>query len=87
MHAVKTAGKDRTRLFNRLMYSAFLLIAAYAFFFRGEYGDAAANLGIGLIFDPFNPEQPWRERPGYQRTWLIVHLCLAGSLAILHFTR
>lgn len=87
MHAVKPAAKDRTKTFNRVMYSGFLLFTAYNLFFRGDYGDAAVNLAIALIFDPFNPEQPWQERPVYQRVWLIVHLCLAGTLAVLHFTR
>jgi hypothetical protein len=87
MQATKTIGKDRTRMFNRLLYSGFLLIAAYHVFFKGEFGDAAMHLCIALIFDPFNPEQPWPERPMYQRVWLIVHLCLAAALAILHFTR
>jgi hypothetical protein len=87
MQATKAAPKDRTRNINRLLYSCFLCISAYNLFVKGDYGDAASNLAIGLIFDPFNPEQPWSERPLYQRLWLIVHLCLAGTLAVLHFTR
>jgi hypothetical protein len=31
-------------------------------------------LGIGLAFDPFDINQPWNERPMWQKAWLIIHL-------------
>jgi hypothetical protein len=55
MHRAKTTGKDNTRIISRTMYTLFVVLSAYFLFFRGDYGDAAANLGIALIFDPFNP--------------------------------
>jgi hypothetical protein len=87
MQAVNNAGRDHTKTFNRVLYTGFLLIAAYFFFFKGDYGDTAMNLGIALVFDPFDPTQAWKERPRYQRAWLIVHVLLVILLFTLSFIR
>ena len=87
MHTVKTSGRDNTRIVNRTMYSIFVLISGYFLFFRGDYGDAAANLGIALIFDPFNPQQTWKDRPLYQRVWMIVHVVVVLIMFVLQFSR
>ncbi len=47
---------------------------------RGDWMQAASYLGIALAFDPFNTEQPWKERPLWQRTWLIVHLGIVAAV-------
>jgi hypothetical protein len=36
-----------------------------------DFIQAAASLGIGMAFDPFNPEQKWNERPIWQKVVLI----------------
>jgi hypothetical protein len=87
MHTAKTTGKDNTRNLGRTMYTLFVLLSAYFLFFRGDYGDAAANLGIAVIFDPFNPQQSWKDRPLYQRVWLIVHVVLVCIMFALQFSR
>lgn len=87
MHTAKTTGRDNTRIVNRMAYTLFVLLSAYFLFFRNDYGDAAANLGIALIFDPFNPQQPWKDRPLYQRVWLIVHVILVCVMFALQFSR
>ena len=68
------------RLFYRLAYGLFLLLAAYQVFLRDDPVSAAGSAGIGLIFDHFNPDQPWGQRPRWQRIWLIAHLALAAGL-------
>lgn len=55
-------------------------MSAYYVFFSHQFTDASTNLCIGLIFDPFNPEQKWNERPKWQKIWLIVHLAIAAAL-------
>lgn len=40
------------------------------------------NLGIALAFDPFDQSVSWKERPLYQRAWLIVHLVLLAMAAL-----
>jgi len=41
---------------------------------------AAASMGIGMAFDPFNPEQKWNERPIWQKIVLILHLTLVAVI-------
>lgn len=47
--------------------------------------NAASNLGIALIFDPFNQQKKWNDRPLYQRVWLIVHVMLVFGLFAISF--
>lgn len=69
--------------FNRILYTGFVLIAAWSYFFSKDTGTALANLGIALAFDPFSPEVPWPQRPLYQRIWLGVHIILVFALLFL----
>lgn len=66
--------------YNKFIYIGFWLLAAYYVIFQKDYSNAAMNLGIALAFDPFNQEQPWQERPKWQRAWLIVHLAIVALL-------
>ena len=36
--------------------------------------------GIALAFDPFDQAQSWKERPVWQKVWLLVHLALVAAL-------
>ena len=45
-----------------------------------DYVEAAASMGIGLAFDPFNPEQKWNNRPTWQKAVLIIHLSLVAAM-------
>ncbi len=66
--------------FNKYAYAGFLLISAYYALYSHDYMSAASNMGIGLIFDPFDTEQKWNDRPRYQKIWLIVHLAITAAL-------
>jgi hypothetical protein len=35
-----------------------------------------SNIGIALIFDPFDTKQAFNERPKWQQVWLVVHVCV-----------
>jgi len=79
--------KDRTVFFNRLMYGAFIALAVY-FLETHRIAETMSNLGIAIIFDPFDQKVTWRNRPAYQQIWLIVHLSiLFGLVGILLFQR
>lgn len=69
---------------NRVMYGAFVLMSFY-FFLTGSYEDAAVNLGIALIFDPFDQTVRWDNRPRWQRAWLIVHLLIMLGIVVLNW--
>jgi len=68
------------RRFYQIAYGLFLALAAYQAVLRDDPVSAAGSAGIGLIFDPFNPDQPWGQRPRWQRVWLILHLAVAAGL-------
>ena len=66
--------------FSKYLYISFLLLGSYQAIFSKDYVQAAASLGIGLAFDPFNPEQKWNDRPIWQKAVLIIHLALVAAI-------
>lgn len=83
MTSTKEKITDRSALFNRILYVGFLLFGIY-FLLTKDISSAMSNLGIGLIFDPFDQKVMWQQRPLYQKIWLIVHLSIVlGLVAIL----
>jgi len=66
--------------FNKFLYIGFLVLGIYQALYSKDYTQAAASLGIGLAFDPFNPEQKWNDRPSWQRAVLIIHLALVAAM-------
>jgi hypothetical protein len=70
--------------FNRYAYIVYMVLVIYLFI-KGDYEWAFTNMGIALIFDPFNPSVKWQQRPIYQKVWLLVHLALtfAGLFYII----
>ena len=66
--------------FSKFLYAAFLLLGLFQAFFSKDHVQAASSLGIGLAFDPFDPEQKWGDRPMWQKAVLIVHLALVAAM-------
>jgi hypothetical protein len=52
---------------NKILYVAFLILGIYQAYINKDFAQAAASFGIGLVFDPFNPNQ-------------ILHLAIAATL-------
>jgi hypothetical protein len=73
MTSTKVKSPDKSALFNRILYSGFLFMGIY-FLATKDISSAMSNLGIGLIFDPFDQKVSWQQRPLYQKIWLLVHL-------------
>jgi hypothetical protein len=65
---------------NKFLYIGFLLLGLFQAFFSKDYMQAAASLGIGMAFDPFNPELKWNDRPTWQKAVLIFHLALVAAM-------
>lgn len=72
-HKNPAITRDFTNGFNRFMYFMLTALSVY-FLVRGDVSTAMSNLGIALIFDPFQREMPFLQRPLYQRIWLFAHL-------------
>jgi hypothetical protein len=72
---------------QRMAYFLFLILVAYQAAI-GELEWAVINLGVALVFDPFDPTVKFKDRPSYQKVWLYVHagLSLAGFLYLV-FTK
>ena len=66
--------------FNKYLYVGFLLLGIYQAIFTNDYMQATASLGIGLAFDPFNPEQKWNERKKKKKVVLLLHLAFVAAL-------
>jgi formate/nitrite transporter FocA (FNT family) len=66
---------SRTLRINPYAYAIFMLLVVYLLV-RGDMENAVINMGIALIFDPFNPNLKWQDRPLYQKAWLMAHLTL-----------
>lgn len=58
---------------NRYAYIAFLLLAGY-FVVTNDKESAIVNLGIAMIFDPFDAKVKWQNRPLFQRLWTLLHV-------------
>lgn len=65
--------------FNKYLYIGFVVLGFYQAIANQDYIQAASSLGIGMAFDPFNPNQTWKERPLWQKATLIVHLGLCAA--------
>jgi hypothetical protein len=70
---------NRSATFNRVFYGLFVVLSLY-FLIKGEPASAMSNLGMALIFDPFDSSIRWDNRPLYQKTWLFVHVALVFIL-------
>ena len=58
---------------NRFLYAGFVVLSM-VMLAQGNMTTAMSNLGIALVFDPFDQKQPWAERPLWQRAWLLCHV-------------
>jgi hypothetical protein len=66
--------------FNKYLYIGFVLFGLYELLVKHSALEAATRFGIALAFDPFDQDQPWKERPMWQKAVLIVHLAVVAGL-------
>lgn len=70
------------QIIQRFLYGGFTALGIYKIV-TGHFGDAAMYFGIAIAFDPFDQSITWKERPFWQRAWLVVHLAIcAGTLGM-----
>jgi len=64
-----------------------MLLVIYLFI-KGDYGWAFTNLGVALVFEPFDTTVNWQNRPLYQKAWLLVHVAIMlAGLIFLYFQK
>jgi len=66
--------------FNKFLYVGFLALGLYQALMNKDYIQAASSMGIGLVFDPFDTEQKWIDRPTWQKSVLIIHLAWVAGM-------
>lgn len=88
-HLSNREEKRKAIPFLKYGYGGFVLLGLYMLVFTHEWMVGISNLGIALIFDPFDQKVSWSDRPRYQRIWLIIHLVLLTGLFLygLFFSR
>ncbi len=85
----KTSSNEKVKTFpkgiTRIFYIFFTISGILYWIFGSDKSNAIAQFGIALIFDPFNPDQPFDQRPKYQKVWLMVHvgLVITGFLWVI----
>ena len=65
--------------FNRVAYIGFVILGTYMLV-KGDVLSAATNLGVSLVFDPFDQDMKWNDRPLYQRVWLFIQVIAVFGL-------
>ena len=81
--SLKTCSKS-TRI-NRYAYALYMVLVIFLAI-KGDYEWAFINLGVALVFDPFDTSVKWQNRPFYQKAWLLVHvLVMLALMIILYF--
>ena len=66
--------------FNKFLYVGFLGLGLYQALLNKDFFSAASSMGIGLAFDPFDPEHKWNDRPSWQKAILILHLGMVAAM-------
>ena len=70
---------------NRVACTLYMILVIYSFI-KVDYVWAFTNLGIALVFDPFDTTVKWQHRPLYQKPWLLIHVALMlTGLMYLYF--
>lgn len=65
---------------NKFLYLGFLLLGLYQAIFNEDFIQAASSLGIGIIFDPFQMEQKWKDKPVWQKVVILLPFALVAAL-------
>ncbi len=68
--------KQLSNNFNKYMYGFFTITSICLLFISKDWMMAVGNLGIALIFDPFDQKVTWNHRPLFQKIWLFVHVAV-----------
>ncbi len=78
---------SKSTRFNRYAYGLYIVLFSYLLI-KGDYEWAFINLGVALVFDPFDTKEKWQYRPFYQKAWMLVHVAIMlAGLIFLYFQK
>jgi len=72
----------RSVMINRFLYTLFVVLSVYFLVITNDISSAMTNLGLALVFDPFDQKVMWADRPMYQRAWLLIHVGVVFALFV-----
>ncbi len=64
----------------RFLYTSFVVLGIYYAIYKMDFIEASSLFGIALAFDPFDQKQSWKNRPTWQKIWLVIHLAITALL-------
>ncbi|MFN7831650.1 MAG: hypothetical protein ACK5Q2_06640 [Bacteroidota bacterium] len=67
---------------STILYVLMVGLGVFQYLNTGDLMQCFANLGIALVFDPFDKDVPWKNRKSWQKGVLLVHV---GVVIILFF--
>ncbi len=73
--AITAKSKAQSNKINRYAYILYMVLVLYLVI-KGDYDWAVTNMGIALVFDPFDASVKWQDRPPYQKGWLMMHVAI-----------
>jgi hypothetical protein len=68
--------------FNPFIHVAFVLYGLNLIFTSNDASQAIIYFGLAFVFDPFDVNQPWKERPKWQKGILVGELVLIFLLLL-----
>lgn len=67
--------KAQSAQINRFAYILYMILVVYLAV-KGNYELALTNMGVALVFDPFDVSVKWQDRTGFQKAWLMIHVAI-----------
>ncbi len=85
-YSASSVSESERQIFfsNRYAYAFFMVLVVYLAI-KGDYEWAVTNFCIAVVFDPFDQTVKWKDRPLYQKAWLLVHAAVMVLGLILIF--
>lgn len=81
MTTVSETKQEKTnRTLQRIGYLALTITGIILMLINKSPDAGISNLGIALVFDPFDPKMAFNKRPLWQRIWLIAHVVVLLAL-------
>ncbi len=73
--AITAKSKAQSTQIYRCAYILYMVLVIYLAI-KGDYEWALTNMGVALVFDPFDASVKWQDRPRHQKAWLMIHLAI-----------
>ncbi|HEX4875049.1 MAG TPA: hypothetical protein VFV31_00150 [Chitinophagaceae bacterium] len=78
--ASENKQEKTNRNLQRIGYLALTITGIIMMLIDKSPAAGISNLGVALVFDPFDPQLAFNKRPLWQRLWLITHVVVLLGL-------